>query len=389
MARPRKRTKRPPGYGSVFRLPNGRWRAQLPYYTFVEGVKVRRFRREDYETEAEAHEAADRIRLELKHGIVSTSQTVAELVEQWFRLTIAPKKLKAVTVAGYRDDLNRVMGAIGHLPITEVAHPYAIVIDEVLADLGTRVGALAVRRTAARLKAVFAEATRRHLIVRNPVDGVTLPRVPEHVPYAWTPDRFQRFLASVAGTTSYALYDLAVRTGLREGELFGLTEDHVDLETGRLVVEQAIDSYSRTVSTVKTRKSKRVIFLSPQACAVLRAHRVLIKRQQLAAGSSWKGPTPGYIFPSRVGTPLQANNMLKRFKRELTAAGFPADDIHFYHFRHFFRELAAERVAPHVVSDLMGHTDTKVTFEVYGRHVSDHAKREAATAMDDIWSQTG
>jgi integrase len=90
-----------------------------------------------------------------------------------------------------------------------------------------------------------------------------------------------------------------------------------------------------------------------------------------------------------IGTPLQANNMLKRSKRELTNAGFPADDIHFYHFRHFFRELAAERIAPHVVSDLMGHTDTKVTFEVNGRHVSDHAKREAATAMDDIWSQTG
>jgi len=63
-------------------------------------------------------------------------------------------------------------------------------------------------------------------------------------------------------------YGLAAETGLRAGELCGLTVDDIDIERGMLQVRQS--AWRGKLGDPETDDSIRVVELSPQACAHLK-----------------------------------------------------------------------------------------------------------------------
>jgi integrase len=384
MARKRKVTRRPRGFGSVYRLPDGRFQAEVPYYTSKGGTRVRRFKRRVCASEAEANAAVTQLQRELGLMRIEDTTTIADLAAIWVDLTVVPRNLSPGTLSGYEDDLMRALKIIGALSIQEVTQHGAIVLDRAIADL-TRsgYGARAVRRTVARLRAMFDFALERNMIVRNPARTLTLPKIVETSVYPWTIATLNQLLRQVAGTSRAALYYLAARTGMREGELLGLTWANIDAGTGRLVVNRAIRAFDQSVAKPKTRKGTRTLYLSRQVLDVLDAHREVTRRRRLVS-TTWQ--EHDLVFPSRNGRALRASNMIRRFKLDLADAKLPPE-IHFHDFRHFFRELIAEKVPPHVVTDLMGHEDTSTSFEVYGRHVSEQAKHAAAAVLDEAFGE--
>ena len=56
----------------------------------------------------------------------------------------------------------------------------------------------------------------------------------------WTADELRTFLASIEGSAWYTPIFLAANTGMRRGEVLGLTWRNVDLDAARLVVDQQI-----------------------------------------------------------------------------------------------------------------------------------------------------
>jgi integrase len=130
---------------------------------------------------------------------------------------------------------------------------------------------------------------------------------------------------------------LAIRTGLRQGELLGLKWDDVDLDQGKLQVRRILSAAKSgpTFTTPKNNKG-RSVRLTPQAVQALRAHRKRQVEERLKHAGHWH--ETGLVFNSTVGTPLNRHNVFGRsFKPLLRRAGVP--DILFHALRHSFASL--------------------------------------------------
>ena len=85
------------------------------------------------------------------------------------------------------------------------------------------------------------------LLISNPAHGATLPKYQHAEMQIW--DEFQviQFLSAASESRYEALYHLAVKTGMRQGELFGLKWSDLQWHNGTLLssTSSAKDSSTR------------------------------------------------------------------------------------------------------------------------------------------------
>ena len=103
----------------------------------------------------------------------------------------------------------------------------------------------------------------------------------------------------------------------------------------------------------KTEKSRRTLALPQRCVEALRQHRELQARDQLRAGELWQDH--GLVFPSRIGTPLTANNVIRAF-RIITKKADLGEDWVPREMRHtFVSVLSANGVPVESIAQLAGH----------------------------------
>jgi integrase len=164
-------------------------------------------------------------------------------------------------------------------------------------------------------------------------------------------------------------YGLAAETGLRAGELCGLTVDDLDLERGMLQVRQS--SWRGKLGDPKTADSIRVVELSPQASRHLRTFL-----------GSWHPNERRLLFATRNGTPWDQNLLLTRkFRPLLRALGIQVPRGNGFHsFRHANATLMNSFGASQKLrQQRLGHADgSPVTDTIYTHVISEDGKRIAA-----------
>lgn len=169
-------------------------------------------------------------------------------------------------------------------------------------------------------------------------------------------------------------YGLAAETGLRAGELCGLTVDDIDLERGTLQVRQS--SWRGKLS--ETNDSIRVVELSPQGCAHLRMFL-----------QSWCPNQRRLLFATRNGTPWDQNLLLKRkFRPLLRALNIQVPRGNGFHaFRHANATLMSSFGASQKLrQQRLGHADgSPVTETIYTHVISEDGKRIAAQLGNAVW----
>jgi len=154
---------------------------------------------------------------------------------------------------------------------------------------------------------------------------------------------------------------LALNTGLRRGDLFGLKWEHIDL--GRRQISKVIE---------KTSHSQRKAGRKPEAALLplsAEAHAILTQCEKQ------KHPTSQYVFTSpRSGGRL--DNISKAFHGVISAAKI--EDFRFHDLRHTFASrLVMAGVDINTVRELMAHSEIKMTL-VYAHLSPDHK----AAALD-------
>lgn len=134
-------------------------------------------------------------------------------------------------------------------------------------------------------------------------------------------------------------------------------------------------------ATPRRAKSRRTLALPQTAIQALREHRLQQAEDRLAARALWEDH--GLVFASAVGTPLDAANVRREFRKIMEAAGLgtgwaPRD------LRHTFVSLtSADGVPIEEVARLAGHNRTATTELVY-RHELRPVITMGAEAMDRI-----
>ncbi|GLV78613.1 hypothetical protein Shyhy02_66130 [Streptomyces hygroscopicus subsp. hygroscopicus] len=177
----------------------------------------------------------------------------------------------------------------------------------------------------------------------------------------------------------HALYVLALLLGMRRGELLGLRWSAVDLERGTLTVLTNLQRVGGELRLVlpKTRSSERTIPLPPLAVSALRAHQERQAQERAAAGMAWQ--ENGLVFPSRIGTPYEPDNLRRSWDPVRKRLGL---DLRFHDLRHTCITLLLDLGVPvHIVQQIAGHSDHGVTMQVYA-HASLDEQRKAIGRLE-------
>ena len=167
---------------------------------------------------------------------------------------------------------------------------------------------------------------------------------------------------------------------MRRGELAGLTWRTVDLEGGRLRVEQQLDPTSGglTFGPPKTRRSERTIALDPETVDALRHHRDAQVLERDLAGPAYVDHD--LVFCNEVGAPIHPDRLTEWFATRRKAAGIPTGTLHV--LRHTAATLALTAKPPvplHVVAGRLGD-DPKTVLATYA-HLLPHSDAEAAQVV--------
>ncbi len=239
------------------------------------------------------------------------------------------------------------------------------------------------------LRKALGQAQREGLLVRNMAALSAAPRVAAKVGRTLTPEQARMLLAALRGERKEALVTIMLAYRLRRGEALELRWDRLDWAVGTLVVSHSVKRIKErdpqpggrrtclVVSELKTRKSRRTLYLTPQLVELLRRHRARQAKDRLAAGAAWQDH--GLIFPSEVGTPLDPDNFSHRFSALCERVGL--GHWHPHELRHSGASLMlAQGTELHVVSEVLGHTSIAITKDVYG-HLLEGGRRSAAEAM--------
>lgn len=247
------------------------------------------------------------------------------LIGEW--LPAIGSKVRPLTLESYRSVVGRrIVPEIGHLRLQGLSGAH---LNAFYAELEREGLAVSSRRlTHAVLHAALRDAVRWGRVTRNVADLADPPRGSRSRVQVWTPGELGRFLAQVEGDRLYALWRLAATTGMRRGELAGLTWRCTDLDGARLSVERQLvpTRGGSTFGPPKSERSRRTISLDSQTVDALRAHRAAQLLERDFAG-------PGYddydlVFCNELGGPYHPNRYSEWFVRHRKAAGIPTGTLH-------------------------------------------------------------
>jgi integrase len=146
------------------------------------------------------------------------------------------------------------------------------------------------------LHSALKQAVRWKLVPRNVTEAADPPRPERKERPTLNLEVARLFLEAARDDGWEALYVLAIQTGMRRGELFGLRWDNVDLDSGWLHVKKALAHDGKSFSLPKTAKGRRRIRLTPDIVQSLTRHRISQNKVRLRQGSSWQDQ--GLVFCS-------------------------------------------------------------------------------------------
>ena len=213
----------------------------------------------------------------------------------------------------------------------------------------------------------------RNFIALNPADKVVLPKFVRKDPHPMNTRQIKSFFDAIAHHGKRDLFLLTLFTGMREGEVIGLTWDCYDDENGTLTVYRQI-IYNREkkifeFGTLKNDKS-RVIALTRQAKQILDDLR-----------KKGKCSESEFIFKNSEGDHYSEAAVYNSFKKVVKKMGYP--ELTFHDLRHTFAVLSLRaNVDPKTVQETLGHFSSAFTLDVYCRAL-DEMKLSAAVKISD------
>jgi integrase len=350
--------------GSVYKRGDGRWVAQL------EQAKVdgrRRYRRAVRKSWDEANDALDEMKAAAKSGLTPSNDTVAAWLDHWLADIFPGRGRSPTTTSKYRWIVDHwIVPHVGTKRLGKLTPADVRAMLSALEREGLSPRSRAQARTVLRQALRAAEGD--GLIARNSAAIAHGPTIPSaRTDDALGADEAKRVLEAVRGDRLEALAVLALRLGLRRGELVALRWDAVDLEARAL-----------RVTAAKTAAGRREIPLVAGCAEVLREHRRRQLEERVHAGPLWRDT--GRVFTREDGTPLSGNQAYNWWIA-LTERAL-GRRVRFHASRHTCATLLLDQgVALEIVSAVLGHANLNVTASIYAE-VTQDSKRRALGRLD-------
>jgi integrase len=186
-------------------------------------------------------------------------------------------------------------------------------------------------------------------------------------------------LEATWGTRNSARWTVALALGLRQSEALALQWKDIDLLANTLTVRRSIHRVRGGLiyEEPKTRRSQRTLALPIPLVATLHEHKAAQLGEQMLAGSEWHDED--LVFAQPNGRPIDEKSDYDDWTALLQKAG--VRHVRLHDGRHTAATLLlSENIHPRVVMELLGHSQTRTTMDIYS-HVMPALAREAADRM--------
>lgn len=332
-------------------------------------------RKKSFDTRDAAVQHLARIDVDQRAGVaVGSRVTLAEYGDQWLAAQIHQRASTRGHVAGVWK--NHIRPELGDLLLTEIVRAD---VQRAVIAWTKKLGPTAVATTRAHLSSIMRSAIADRIITTNPCASVRLPR-DEHTRIVPLTVAQVHAIAERIHPHYKALVLLGAATGLRSGELRGLTVDRLQFDGDRLRirVDRQLLSHVPTWGPPKTPTSDRTVIVGADSATALRDHL-----------ARWPPGPHGLVFTGLGGKALSRSAVARAWNA--AAAGMdvrPRSGLH--DLRHFHASmLIAGGLSVIAVADRLGHKDATETLNTYS-HLWPDDETKAITAVEvTLWHTPG
>ena len=241
------------------------------------------------------------------------------------------------------------------------------------------IGIRTIHYTHAVLRSAFEHAVFHQFMPYNPCRGVRLPKYYKEEMKILDSNEIKKFLGAAKSSRYSVLYHLALVTGMRQGELLGLSWNNVDLNSGIIGLRlqaKRIPGKGIHLVHLKTRTSQRSIRIGRGMINLLQSYYTSSKEiNHINSVHDYD-----LVFSTMYGNPIGKSNLLKDYYRTLEMAS--VRKIRFHDLRHTAASMMLNQGIPViVVSKILGHSKPSTTLDYYG-HVIGQMENKAASIMD-------
>lgn len=233
-----------------------------------------------------------------------------------------------------------------------------------------------------RFSSMMLGAVEDRLIGLTPCRRIALPEKP-HEQVQPLPEVTVAALTGAMPPRARATVVLAAGSGLRQGEVLGLTIDRIDWLRRQIRVDRqmvTLRGQGAVFGPPKTKASVRTVPVPQNLLDVLAAHLAEFPAGEdqllftMTSGQPWRRPRFGEIFTSA--------------KKDAEVGG----DVVFHDLRHFYASVLIEAgEGAHVIKERLGHSSITETFDTYGHLFppADDRTRDAISGVLDRVAAVG
>lgn len=306
--------------------------------------------------------------------------------------------LKSATILKYHLIYdNRIHPVLGSMNLTDVT---SMQIETFLTGLVQDPNTSPVTCSVVKgmVSCMFKRAFRMKLIPRNPFIDIELPKNRKKATkrLAFTEKELEEVLRRAERGQNGLVFKMGAWCGMREGEIIALQWEDIDWKNGLIKVRHTLEYLNGdwVLTTPKSETSARNIPISKEHLMELKKHGESRQYQEClkkAAGRKIKLAeglgepdkeigTTNFVFLTREGKPFRGSSVSRRMKEIVTQMKMEGlldkDSTYTFHsLRHSWATIALRRgMSVKVVSELLGHSSSDITLEIY-THVMEEDKR--------------
>lgn len=332
--------------------------------------------------------------------------TLNEYFDYWFTY-FAKTGRKATTCTNYKSYYNTyIRKTIGEKPITKIVKLDCQKIINQMVENGKKHSTMTNLKSC--LTAVFESAVDEDVILKNPVRNLQIPQTEVKKRTAIDPEQIGVFMDYVRNSprysNTYPEFIFLFNTGVRVGEMAGLTWDNIDFENNTITIDKTVNRYRKkdfgftvALASPKSRTSVRTFPMNSEV------RKMLLKEKFKATDPA--APVPfvddsgnirrqvnNIVFSNSFGNVWNEpgflnliNRIIETYNQEAEKAKKKKLENFCPHMaRHTYTSLAYSAGADvKVVSEILGHASTSVTIDTYA-HLTEEKKRKQEEVIKTI-----
>ena len=317
--------------------------------------------------------------------------TLEEWLKEWMKVYKKPY-ISPRTYQGYVEKSKTILEHLGNMQLQKIELYH---LQKFISDLQNEgKSPKSLRHYYSIFKMCFDDAIMCRHISLNPTRNLKLPSMRRKELNIMTKEEqlvFEGFMKKYRMGTAYIVL---VNTGLRAGELSGLTWKDVDFENKALYVRrgmQKITTYDddfnkvkreRKVTDVKTENSYRVVPMLDKVVKILQEYKKKVQAEQEKLAELGEGfKDDDFIFKTKYNHPITSEYLRKTCQGICKSNNFRKVGIH--ELRHTFATRSIEAgIDLRVLQEILGHASYSTTADIYV-HILGQVKLSQMNRLED------